>query len=293
MKTDTLFYRLFQRWPKLALELLGLNYAGDSYRFGSEEIKQTAFRLDGVFTPLSNEPEQPVIFAEVQYQPDTDFYGRFISEITLYLRLHKPGRRWLALVIYPTRSAEIPASVEFEPFMGLPQLQRIYLEDYQDRQGLSATLELIRLIASNQPQTLDLARKLVERRDEIGPDMIDFIETILVYKLPTLSRQEIIAMLTLDNIELKQTRFYQEIAQEEGEKGRLIGRQEGRQEGRQKSQRMVSRMMRHKFGVNPAVQQAEQQLPMLDVEQLEELAEALLDLTDTQALTRWLAAKLA
>jgi hypothetical protein len=40
MKTDTLFYRLFQRWPKLALELLGLDYAGDSYRFGSESNKR-------------------------------------------------------------------------------------------------------------------------------------------------------------------------------------------------------------------------------------------------------------
>ena len=313
MKTDTLFYRLFQRWPKLALELLGLDYAGDSYKFGSEEIKQTAFRLDGVFTPLSDAPEQPIIFAEVQYQPDIDFYGRFISEITLYLRLHKPGRRWMAFVIYPTRSAEKPPSIEFEPFLYLPQLRRIYLEDYQDQQGLSLTLEFIRLIISSESQAVDLARKLVERRAEIGPDIIDFIETILVYKLPTLTRQEIIAMLTLDNIELKQTRFYQEIAQEEGEKGRQIGRQEGRQIGRQegrqegrligrqetwletrqKNQRMVARMMRHKFDSNPAVQQAEQQLPMLDAEQLEELAEALLDLTDTQALTRWLAAKLA
>ena len=97
-------------------------------------------------------------------------------------------------------------------------------------------------------------------------------------------------MLTLDNITLKQTRFYQEIAQEEGERGRQEGRQEGHQE---ESQRLVGRMMRHKFGVNPAVQQAEQQLPMLDVAQLEELAEALLDLTETQALTRWLAARLA
>jgi predicted transposase YdaD len=51
MKTDTLFYRLFQRWPQLALELLGLPYSGDSYRFGSEEIKQTAFRIDGMFMP--------------------------------------------------------------------------------------------------------------------------------------------------------------------------------------------------------------------------------------------------
>ena len=31
MKTDTLFYRLFLRKPKLALELLGLDYAGVSY----------------------------------------------------------------------------------------------------------------------------------------------------------------------------------------------------------------------------------------------------------------------
>ena len=39
-----MFYRLFKRQPKLALELLGLDYAGDSYCFSSEEIKQTAFR---------------------------------------------------------------------------------------------------------------------------------------------------------------------------------------------------------------------------------------------------------
>ena len=90
MKTDTLFYRLFQRWPKLALALLGLHYSGNSYRFSSEEIKQTAFRIDGIFTPITYSPEQPVIFTEVQYQPDDDFYDRFISEITGYQL--KPGQ---------------------------------------------------------------------------------------------------------------------------------------------------------------------------------------------------------
>ena len=67
MKNDTLFYRLFQRRPALALELLGLQYSNDSYRFSSEEIKQTAFRIDGLFTPITDNLEQPVIFAEVQY----------------------------------------------------------------------------------------------------------------------------------------------------------------------------------------------------------------------------------
>ena len=286
----SVFYRLFQRRPQLALELLGLNYRGENYHFGSEEIKQTAFRIDGIFKPIAGEPEQPIIFAEVQYQPDADFYSRFISEITLYLRLHKPGRCWLAFVIYPTRSAEKPASIEFEPFMGLPQLHRIYLKDYQDRKNLSPTLELIRLIASGKSQTMDLARELVKRRDGMGQDDLDFIETILVYKLPTLSRQEIISMLTLDNITSKQTRFYQEIAEEEGEKGRLIGHQEGRQ---QESLRLVSRMIRYKFGVNAKMQQAEQKLPSLSVEQLKDLAEALLDFTESQELTRWLENRLA
>ncbi|MDO9106956.1 MAG: DUF2887 domain-containing protein [Methylovulum sp.] len=62
MKTDTLFYRLFQRWPKIALELLGLEYVSESYRFGSEEIKQTAFRLDGILMPVGDNAKQPLIF---------------------------------------------------------------------------------------------------------------------------------------------------------------------------------------------------------------------------------------
>ncbi|MBE0472236.1 MAG: DUF2887 domain-containing protein [Methyloprofundus sp.] len=52
MKTDTLFYRLFKNAPELALQLADLNDADtQNYRFSSEEIKQTAFRLDGILTP--------------------------------------------------------------------------------------------------------------------------------------------------------------------------------------------------------------------------------------------------
>jgi len=116
MKTDTLFYRLFKKEPKLALELLGLDYAGDSYRFSSEEIKQTAFRIDGLFKPVSDDLDQPLIFVEVQFQADNDFYGRLFSEITLYLYQNKPKRDWLILVIYPHRGIEKTTSIEFLSF---------------------------------------------------------------------------------------------------------------------------------------------------------------------------------
>ena len=290
MKTDTLFYRLFQREPRLALELLGLDYASDSYRFSSEEIKQTAFRVDGLFTPLTTDPEQPLIFVEVQYQADIDFYGRLFSEITLYLHLNKPKRNWLALVIYPNRSVEKTASIEFLPFLNLPQLHRIYLEDYQNRSNLSPTLEYIRLIASDKQQTITQAKALADRLDKIDLEGLDFIETILVYKLPHLSREEIKKMLSVYEVELKQTRFYQEVSAEGREEGREEGKQEGLKAGKQEECiLLLCRLLRRKFGLLPQLENNIQALINLPLEKLEDLADALFDFNDITDLENWLA----
>ena len=87
-------------------------------------------------------------------------------------------------------------------------------------------------------------------------------------------------MLGLDT-ELKQTRFYQEIAQEE--------RQEGRQEGRkEESIALLTRLLRRKFGLQPTVETALQQLPNIELEKLEDLTVALLDFTDIKDLDDWL-----
>ncbi|MFO1370864.1 MAG: hypothetical protein U1F42_00110 [Candidatus Competibacteraceae bacterium] len=44
-----------------------------------------------------------------------------------------------------------------------------------------------------------------------GMALVDWVEIKLVYKLPRLSREEIRRMLDIFNVELKQTRFYQEV----------------------------------------------------------------------------------
>ncbi len=158
MKTDTLFYCLFQRAPKLALELLGLNYDGDSYCFSSEELKQTAFRIDGLLK----------------------------------------------------------------------------------------------------------------------------------------SREEIKKMLALNEVELRQTRFYQEVSAE----GRQEGKQEGLQEGKQVGLKvgkqeecilLLSRLLRRKFGLQPQLENSLQELPRLPLEKLEDLADALLDFNVVSDLETWLA----
>ena len=108
-------------------------------------------------------------------------------------------------------------------------------------------------------------------------------------------------MLTLGNIVLKQTHFYQEIAEEERQKGFQRGFEEGFQEGfqeglqeyrQEQNSKMVSRMIRHKFGINTESHQAEQKLSALSIEQLQELAENLLDFTQLHDLNRWLASRL-
>lgn len=85
MRTDSLFYELFRRWPGVALDLAGLDPArADRYQFRAEEIKQTALRLDGLLTP-ADASDDPILFIEVQFQPDDTLYRRLFAEITLYL----------------------------------------------------------------------------------------------------------------------------------------------------------------------------------------------------------------
>ncbi len=86
MKTDTIFYRLFQSFPSIFFELIQLPVTEtDNYSFDSVEVKQLSFRIDGVFLPENNNPDTPIYFCEVQFQKDDNFYSRFFAEIFLYL----------------------------------------------------------------------------------------------------------------------------------------------------------------------------------------------------------------
>ncbi|MFM2379385.1 MAG: hypothetical protein RLZZ143_1963, partial [Cyanobacteriota bacterium] len=62
-------------------------------------------------------------------------------------------------------------------------------------------------------------------------ELLQLIETILVYKLPLLNRREIETMFSLD--ELKQTQYFQDVREEARQEGRQEGREQGREEGRE------------------------------------------------------------
>ncbi len=56
MKTDSLFYRFFREFPNVFFMLIGEDERkARLYKFTSIEVKEQAFRFDGVFLPKSKD----------------------------------------------------------------------------------------------------------------------------------------------------------------------------------------------------------------------------------------------
>ena len=107
MRTDTIFYQLFQTFPSLLFELISQSPTeAQGYQFSSREIKELAFRFDGVFLPAANATHQPIYFIEVQFQAKSDFYWRYFTEIFLYLGQYKPHYDWRAVAIFASRNLD-------------------------------------------------------------------------------------------------------------------------------------------------------------------------------------------
>ncbi len=238
MKTDSIFYNLFRSCPSIFFELI--NRAPDeanSYQFTSREIKQTSFRLDGLFLPTTDDSDKPFYAVEVQFQPDENLYYRLFGELFLFLRQYQPRHPWRVVVIYPTRSMEREQTFQFGEILSLDRVQRIYLDELSAAAANSLGVGVVKLVIESEKTAPQMAKRLIaqakeELTDETTKrDLIDLIETIIVYKLPQKSREEIETMLGL--AELKQTKVYQEAFAEGEQRGKQEGKQEGQQEGKQ------------------------------------------------------------
>ena len=236
MKTDTIFYRLFQSFPSIFFELINQPpEEANAYQFSSVEVKQLAFRIDGVFLPVSNAPSPPIYFVEVQFQPDKKFYSRFFTEIFLYLDKTELTNNWRGAVVYPTRSVDTGETERYIELLTSQRIRRIYLDELGSIPEPSIGIETLKLVIEPEESAGTKARKLIDQArekiaDEVAKrELLQLIETIIVYKFPQKSREEIEQMLGLS--ELKQTRVYQEALEE----GKLEGRLEGKLEGKLES----------------------------------------------------------
>ena len=229
MKTDTIFYQLFQTFPSLLFELIGQPPTeAQGYEFSSREIKELAFRFDGVFLPAPNATHQPIYFLEVQFQQKSDFYWRFFTEVFLYLGQYKPNNDWRAVAVFATRNLDPGVPMQYRGILMSQQVQFVYLDELRETANPSLSLGIVQLVVENEQSAASFINQLIQQvQQEIEDDIyrqkvLELIETILVYKFTNLSRQELEAMFGLD--ELKQTRYFREVAEEAVLKGELQGK---------------------------------------------------------------------
>jgi predicted transposase/invertase (TIGR01784 family) len=289
MKTDTLFYQLFQTFHSLLFELLDRPASeAEGYQFSSVEIKEKAFRFDGIFMPSSH--NKPIFLAEVQFQPKEDFYSEFLAEIFLYLNQYRPVQDWQAVAIFARHNCEPEPDKFCQELIASGRIVRVYLEDWLDQKTNSAGISIIQLILASEKQAPKLAKTLAaklqqETDTDLQAEVVKFIETVLVYKFPRLSRQEIEKMFT--QTDLKKTRVYQEALEEGLQLGEQRGLQLGEQRGLLKGQAAILvRQLTRKFGqVSPRLKT---RVSKLSAVQLENLAEAIFDLETIADLNAWL-----
>jgi predicted transposase/invertase (TIGR01784 family) len=221
MKQDTIFYQLFKRSPTLLFELLAdFPPQATDYRFDSVEVKETAFRADGVFLPPTREGN--IYFGEVQQARDNLFYERLLAEIGIFAYRDRDSfNDWRAVVIYPSRDIEQERLELVQEFLASGRITRIYLDELGEIEDLPWGLALMALTILPSDEMLAKAKEMLQRfsmeeatsteTSSEGSAILDLVTTAIVYKFPELSRDEVLAMLGL---ELKEPRAFQEIREE-------------------------------------------------------------------------------
>ena len=139
------------------------------------------------------------IALEVQFQKRAEFYWEFVGEIFLYLSQYKPEHDWQAVAIFAKRSIAPEIPKQFRVLFTSGHIVQIYLDELP--QGESLNLGLVRLIVAPKRETVALAKQLASQVGQVDRErMIEFIKTVLLYKFPQMSRDEVEAMFTLSDL---------------------------------------------------------------------------------------------
>ncbi|HEV3386967.1 MAG TPA: Rpn family recombination-promoting nuclease/putative transposase [Gemmata sp.] len=222
MITDPLFYRLFETSPETFFLLLGMSTESaremsERYQYQAIEFKETSHRVDGVFLP--REIGLPIYFLEVQFYYLPSVFADLLVKVYTYLKQHKPGQPFCGVVLFADQSLEPSELAPYLPLLESGLIRRFYLDEMSEVANAPLGLSILFLIQQTVDHAPGKARELVARvKTEIGDDalrddLIELIETVIIYKLPRLSREEIQSMLQIHDI--RESRVYQE-AKEEG-----------------------------------------------------------------------------
>ncbi len=231
MRTDTLFYQLFLTFPNLLFEILN-QPPPSGYRFSSREIKELARSFDGIFIPPEGEANKLIYFVEVQYQKRDYFWWRFMAEIFVYLGQYQPKNDWLAVALFESRKIDSGLPIQYQSLLEGNKIKIFYLDELEIPEDSSIAWDLIALTVSKDSEAIPIAQKafIKSRQQQIDAEkqtkVLELIQTALIYKLNNLTKEEVEAMFTYD--QLKQTRYFQDVKLEGVKEGEIKGEIKGK-----------------------------------------------------------------
>jgi predicted transposase YdaD len=132
MKTDPIFYELFETSPETFFLLLGLTIDAATamaarYSYQAIEFKETSHRTDGVFQP--KEADLPVYFSEVQFYPSPAVYADVLVNAYTYLKQNDPSQPFCGVVLFAQRGLEPTGLTPYQPLLEAGVLRPIYLDE--------------------------------------------------------------------------------------------------------------------------------------------------------------------
>lgn len=228
MITDPIFYRLFETSPETFFLLLGMSLESAKamaarYQYQAIEFKETAHRVDGVFLP--KEPGLPLYFLEVQFYLLPSVFADLCVKAYTYLKQHDPGQAFCGVVLFADRSLEPTALAPYQPLLDAGLIRRFYLDEMPELADAPLGMSILGLIQKSEESAPLIARDLIARAKAeiedaaLQADLIELIETVIIYKLSRLSREEIQTMLKIHDI--RESKVYQEAVEEGKEEERV------------------------------------------------------------------------
>jgi predicted transposase/invertase (TIGR01784 family) len=154
-----------------------------------------------------------------------------MAKVFTYLKQNNPGQPFCGVVLFASRSLEPKELIPYRHMIAADQIRRYYLEELEELPNAPLGLSILCLIRHAENHAPEVARELIVRvKSEIEDkslqvDLIDLIETVIIYKLPKLGRAEIQAMLQIHDI--RESRVYQEAREEGKVEGLKVGIEKG------------------------------------------------------------------
>lgn len=277
MKTDPLFYELFQAAPQTFFELLQIT-PSCAYRFESITVKTSEKRIDGVFEPTSD--GQPIYFLEVQGFPDEVIYFRIMREVMTYFeqRPKFKSNEWLAAVFWLNKNHD-------------PGTGTLRLLTRKPKPRL-ATLHLIPLLERLPEGTLALnvlRPLLAKNEDEVRQSVVQWVRNIRqTPNLDSATEEKLIAVMS----QLIEQKFRHLTYKELSKMLRLRPLAEtisGQELIKEERVSLLGRLIRRKFALSDEMEVAiKMEMQKLKTPVLADLSEVILEIATLEELERWI-----